>query len=277
MIQASIQEEFRHIITNKSRFWNVSGIGASVGFQGVDIRLESLAAILAGAIAVDSPDGGAPVEDGSDFTLYKDLKTAGRGIPVKITLPDNSNLKANGSPIVYRGLEIGRINNLALNDERDSIVASASIEPAFSDMLTQGTLFLLEEAKVSLSGVENLSNLITGNFLTLVPGNGPQTREFVAIQQEELDRVQAKSVSLRLLANNSFGLEPGVNVLYRGIPVGSVLSVELVDDQVAMDIAIDVEYKTLFVPKTVSLLPVVLLQNSLKQASTSLFHRLNSF
>ncbi|GAL34408.1 paraquat-inducible protein B [Vibrio maritimus] len=33
IIKASIQEEFRHIITNKSRFWNVSGIGASVGFQ----------------------------------------------------------------------------------------------------------------------------------------------------------------------------------------------------------------------------------------------------
>lgn len=245
IIKASIQEEFRHIITNKSRFWNVSGIGASVGFQGVDIRLESLAAILAGAIAVDSPDGGEPVKDGSDFRLYKDLKTAGRGIPVKITLPDNSNLKGNGSPIMYRGLEIGRINNLSLNDGRDSIVASASIEPAFSDMLNQGTLFLLEEAKVSLTGVENLSNLLTGNFLTLVPGEGPQTRDFIAIQQEELDQVQAKSISLRLLADNSYGLEPGVNVLYRGIPVGNLSSVELVDDQVAMDIAIDVEYKHL--------------------------------
>lgn len=245
IIKASIQDEFRHIITDKSRFWNVSGIGANVGFQGVDIRLESLSAILAGAIAVDSPDGGEPVKAGTDFRLYKDLKTAGRGIPIRIALPDNSNLKANGSPIMYRGLEIGRINNLALSGERDSIIASASIEPAFSDMLNQGTLFLLEEAKVSLSGVENLSNLITGNFLTLVPGSGEQARDFVAVKQDELDRVQAKSIAIRLLSENSFSLEPGSSVLYRGIPVGTLNSVELVDDQVAMDISIDIEYKDL--------------------------------
>lgn len=245
IINASIQEEFRHIITNKSRFWNVSGIGANVGFQGVDVRLESLSAILAGAIAVDSPDGGEPVSTGTDFRLYKDLKTAGRGIPITIAVPDNNNLKANGSPIVYRGLEIGRINNLALNDNRDSIIASASIEPAFSDMLNQGTLFLLEEAKVSLSGVENLSNLLTGNYLTLVPGTGDQVRDFVAIKQDELDRVQANSVSLRLISDNSFGLEPGSSVLYRGIPVGTLNSVELVDDQVAMDISIEKEFKHL--------------------------------
>lgn len=245
IIKASIQDEFRHIITDKSRFWNVSGIGANVGFQGVDIRLESLSAILAGAIAVDSPDGGEPVKAGTDFRLYKDLKTAGRGIPIRIALPDNSNLKANGSPIMYRGLEIGRINNLALSGERDSIIASASIEPAFSDMLNQGTLFLLEEAKVSLSGVENLSNLITGNFLTLVPGSGEQARDFVAVKQDELDRVQAKSIAIRLLSENSFGLEPGSSVLYRGIPVGTLNSVELVDDKVAMDISIDIEYKDL--------------------------------
>ncbi|MGV2988984.1 MlaD family protein [Vibrio sp. E150_011] len=245
LIKASIEQQFSHIITNKSRFWNVSGIGANVGFQGVDIRLESLSAILSGAIAVDSPDGGEPVVKGTPFKLYKDLKTAGRGIPISITLPDNSNLKANGSPIVYRGLEIGQINNLALNAERDSIVASASIEPAFSDMLNQGTLFLLEEAKVSLSGVENLSNLITGNFLTLVPGTGDKARQFDAIKQEEFDRVKAKSISIRLLSENSFGLEPGSSVLYRGIPVGSLTSVELVDDQVAMDIAVDIEYKNL--------------------------------
>ncbi len=204
-----------------------------------------MSAILAGAIAVDSPDGGEPVKAGTDFRLYKDLKTAGRGIPIRIALPDNSNLKANGSPIMYRGLEIGRINNLALSGERDSIIASASIEPAFSDMLNQGTLFLLEEAKVSLSGVENLSNLITGNFLTLVPGSGEQARDFVAVKQDELDRVQAKSIAIRLLSENSFGLEPGSSVLYRGIPVGTLNSVELVDDQVAMDISIDIEYKDL--------------------------------
>ncbi len=245
IIKASIQDAFSHIITNKSRFWNVSGIGANVGFQGIDIRLESLGAILSGSIAVDSPDGGEPVDKDAQFKLYKDLKTAGRGIPITITLPDNSKVNAKGAPIMFRGLEVGQITNMSLNEAKDSIVASASVEPAFSDMLNQGTLFLLEEAKVSLSGVENLSNLVTGNFLTLIPGQGERTREFVAVKKDELDRVQAKSISLRLTADNSYGLEAGAQILYRGIAVGSVTSVELHDDSVAFDISINTEYRNL--------------------------------
>ncbi len=54
-IHASINDEYRHIINDQSRFWNVSGIGASIGFEGVDVRLENMTALLGGAIAVDSP------------------------------------------------------------------------------------------------------------------------------------------------------------------------------------------------------------------------------
>lgn len=71
---------------------------------------------------------------------------------------------------MYRGIEIGQITDLQLSNGRKEIVASAAIQPAFSDMLTSGSNFILEEAKVSLSGVENLTNLVKGNFLTLVPG-----------------------------------------------------------------------------------------------------------
>lgn len=245
IIKASIYSKFKHIITTQSRFWNVSGVGASVGFNGVDVHLESLGAFLAGAIAVDSPDGGEPIDANSQFKLYPNLKTAGRGIPITIALPDDNQIKADGSPIMYRGIEVGRINNLSLNQEKDSILASASIEPAFSDMLNQGTLFLLEEAHLSLSGVENLTNLITGNFLTLIPGQGEKARDFVAIKQEELDRIQAKAIAIRLVSDNSFGLEADSKVLFKGITVGSITNVELQDEQVVMDIAIDIEYRHL--------------------------------
>lgn len=185
-IQANIQDQYRHIINNRSRFWNVSGIGASIGFEGVDVRLESMSALLGGAIAVDSPDDGEPVEENTEFRLYKDLKTAGRGIAVKIVLPDDSKISGEGAPIMYRGIEIGQVTDLSLSEGREVILASAAIQPAFSDMLTTGTRFVLEEAKVSLSGVENIANLVRGNFLTIVPGAGERSRRFTAIRKNVL-------------------------------------------------------------------------------------------
>ncbi|WGY46928.1 MlaD family protein [Vibrio sp. ABG19] len=240
IIQASIQEQYRHIITSESRFWNVSGVGAKIGFNGVDVHLESLSALIGGSIAVDSPDDGEPVEQNTQFRLYKDLQTAGRGIPVTINLPDNNNINPSGSPIMYRGIEIGQITNLQLKD--DHIVASAAIQPAFSDLLTSGSHFILEEAKVSLSGVKNLANLVKGNYLTLVPGEGTRARKFTAIHQVEFDQKQSKSISVSLYADSSFGLDTNTQILYRGVPVGTVTDVELTEDEVKFTLLIDEQY-----------------------------------
>lgn len=243
IIQASIKNEYRHIITSESRFWNVSGVGTTVGFDGIDVRLESLSALIGGSIAVDSPDGGEPVEQNTQFRLYRDLKTAGRGIPVKIDLPDNNNINPSGAPIIYRGIEIGQITNLQLNN--DKIVASAAVQPAFSDLLNSGSHFVLEEAKVSLTGVENLANLVKGNFLTLVPGEGDRARHFTAVRKAEFSQKQSRSVALKLIAESSFGLEKDAQILYRGVAVGSVTAVKLAADKVEFDVLIDKQYASL--------------------------------
>lgn len=249
LIKAAIKEEYRHIITDDSRFWNVSGIGTKIGFDGVDVRLESLSALIGGSIAVDSPDGGEPVSENTEFRLYPDLKTAGRGIAIKILLPDDNNIGSSGAPIMYRGIEIGQITDLQLRDGRQSIEAFAAIQPAFSDMLTSGSRFILEEAKVSLSGVKNLSNLVKGNFLTIVPGEGQRARNFTAIRQNDFDRQQAHSIEVKLISDNSFGLDKGANILYKGITVGSVAGVKLVNDAIHIDTLIDSEYAHLIKSK----------------------------
>jgi len=242
MIRAFIDDEYRHLISTESRFWNVSGIGANIGFSGVDVQVESLSAMLGGAIAVDSPDEGESLEEGAEFKLYPDLNTAGRGIRVQIELPGDNNVSANGAPVMYKGIEIGQVTDVQLSKDRTKIIATASIQPSFSDSLNTGTRFLLEEAKLSLSGVENIGNLVTGNFLTLVPGEGEKSRQFVAIRKNALLRDQAGSLPLQLIADNSFGLEAGSNLLYRGLPVGSITKIELVKEKVVMDVLIDKNY-----------------------------------
>ncbi|WP_070963387.1 PqiB family protein [Vibrio sonorensis] len=241
-IQASIKEEFKHIITSQSRFWNVSGIGASIGFEGVDVRLDSLTALVGGSIAVDSPDSGEPVADNMTFRLYPDLKTAGRGIAVKIALPDGSNINPNGAPIVYRGIPIGQITDLDFSEGREQIIASAAIEPAFSDMLNVGSQFVLEEAQLSLTGVENLTNLVKGNFLTIEPGEGEKTRYFMAMKKDQFKREKSRSLPVRLTADHSYGLSSGTKILYKGIKVGTVTDVKLDNGKVTFDTLIDLKY-----------------------------------
>jgi paraquat-inducible protein B len=245
LIKAFIKREFSHIVTSESRFWNVSGVGANIGFKGIDVQFESLSALLVGAIAVDAPDTGQPIEEYTHFKLYPDLQTAGRGIPITIHLPEENEIASSGTPIMYRGIEVGQITDLSLDEDRQSVIASAAIQPSFSDLLTTGSRFLLEEAQLSLTELDNLSNLITGNYLTLVPGSGDKTRSFRAIRKDDLLKEQKQSVSVTLTSDDSYGLSAGSSVLYKGISVGSVSSVSLQNDHVEIKTLIDKQYKHL--------------------------------
>ncbi|PMM03002.1 PqiB family protein [Vibrio breoganii] len=245
VLRAYIDEEYDHIITSESRFWNVSGINAKVGFDGVDVRVESLAALIGGGIAVDSPAQGTRVESDTEFRLYPDLATAGRGIPIKITLPDDNNINPTGAPLVYRGIEIGQITNVQLSKDRQDIIAQATVEPAYHDLLNSGSQFLLEEASLSLAGVENLGNFVTGNFLTLLPGDGEATRSFKAVKQDELNTQDSGNLALSLMAEHSFGLANGSAVLYKGIQIGHVTSSQLHDSGVKVNVLIDSQYRAL--------------------------------
>lgn len=42
-------------VTPRTRFWNASGLDVSLGTNGIDVRTESLVALLAGSVAFDTP------------------------------------------------------------------------------------------------------------------------------------------------------------------------------------------------------------------------------
>ncbi|WP_299018753.1 MlaD family protein [uncultured Photobacterium sp.] len=245
LIDILIQPQYAELVTNKSRFWNVSGMSANLGFNGVDVQFESLSAMIGGAIAFDSPDEGMPIEPNHLFRLYPDLNTAGRGIAITVDLPDGNNISVSGAPIIYRGLQIGRISDLRLDENRQKIVAHAAIEPSMSDLLTNGSHMLLEEAELSLSGVKNIGNLIRGNFLTLIPGEGEKTRQFKAITQDELQEQQPGVATFSLYADSSFGIKRGTQLKHRGIEVGRVKKVSLENSKVHFNVIVNPEYTSL--------------------------------
>ena len=245
LIQASVKPEYQHIITSDSRFWNISGIGASVGFAGVDIHLTSISALISGAIAVDSPDQGSPVKNGQEFNLYPDIETAGRGIPIKIHLPENNKIGSSGAPIMYRGIEIGQITTLELDQKQHGIIAHAAIQPAFSDMLNTNSNFILEEPRLSLYSFENLTNLVKGNYLTIVPGKGTPSREFTAYRQDNIKLKQQDATMIHLTSDDTYGLDKGSSLLYKGLVVGTVANIKLLNNEIQIDVLVNKQYKHL--------------------------------
>ena len=60
VIDVLIERRFTDLVKKGSRFWNVSGVDANVSISGAKVKLESLAALVNGAIAFDSPEESKP-------------------------------------------------------------------------------------------------------------------------------------------------------------------------------------------------------------------------
>lgn len=72
-IHVFIQQRYAKLVRHGSKFWNVSGAAVSGGlFKGVNIKIESLSALVTGGIAFASPPepNVRPVPDGTAFSLY---------------------------------------------------------------------------------------------------------------------------------------------------------------------------------------------------------------
>ena len=98
----------------ESRFWNVSGVKADVSLSGAKVQLDSLSALVNGAIAFDSPNDSPQAQQNADYHLYEDLAHSQRGVLVKLALPDGAGLKAGSTPLMYQGLEVGQLSKLNL-------------------------------------------------------------------------------------------------------------------------------------------------------------------
>lgn len=244
-ILARIKKEHAALVTKQSRFWNVSGVQAQIGLDGVKVDVENIASIIAGGIAFDSPEKAKPASDFDSFNLYNSINATQRGIDIQISLPKNHGITNPNSAILYQGIEIGRLNGIEFDPSYLATFAKANIDPSMAWTLTSGTKFIIETPRIGLSGFKNVSNFVLGNTLSIQPEKGNPERKFSAKTTENIMATDPNSLKLMLTAKEAWGLNPQTQVIYRGFPIGFVYKNQLSDEHVLLDVIIDSKYKHL--------------------------------
>ena len=215
VIDVLIERRFTDLVKKGSRFWNVSGVDANVSISGAKVKLESLAALVNGAIAFDSPEESKPAEAEDTFGLYEDLAHSQRGVIIKLELPDGAGLTADSTPLMYQGLEVGQLTKLDLNPG-GKVTGEMTVDPSVVTLLRENTRIELRNPKLSLSDA-NLSALLTGKtFLTLT-----------------------------LTAPESYGIDAGQPLILHGVQVGQVIDRKLTSKGVTFTVAIEPQHREL--------------------------------
>lgn len=251
-IDIIINKQFAKFVKQDSRFWNISGIKMDANLNGISINMDSVRALLQGAIAFDSPDESPEASNNSSFTLYNSIKAAKRGLNVDITLPaDTTGLKENETPVYFRDIQVGVLSeiNYEHNDEtivhsNQPIQARLLLDPSLRNNLKTHSKIVLKD-RPSFAEITNIAQFLQGKYFEIVEGSGEPKLNFKVIKNSELLLQQPGVLLLSLTAPQTYNIEEGQPVIYNSLKIGEVVSRNVQVKQTSFQVAILPAYRHL--------------------------------
>lgn len=143
-----------------------------------------------------------------------------------------------GDPVRHRGIDVGVITQVQLDKELSHVRIVIQLEPQVQQLARAGSQFWIERPEVSMMGVHGLETVLSGQYVAVLPG--PEDAERIDL----FDGLETKpqwleqepgSLEFILEDQDRGGLEVGSPIVYRGIPVGQIVSVGLIPDATTIE------------------------------------------
>lgn len=119
-----IDAPYHELITDRTRFWNASGVSAELSSEGVKFSMGSLQSALMGGISFDLPrntEGGRPVANNEVFRLYPDEASIHENPYTyyrEYVIAFRQSLRGlhPDAPVTYRGITVGSVVRIMLGE-----------------------------------------------------------------------------------------------------------------------------------------------------------------
>ncbi|MFL9892840.1 PqiB family protein [Paraburkholderia sp. RL17-381-BIF-C] len=183
IVNLFVNAPFDQYVGTNTRWWHASGVDLRLDSSGLKINTQSLATVVVGGLAFQSPpgqDAGQQAADKAVFRLAADESDAMRepdGQPLNVVMRFNQSLRglSVGAPVDLRGIALGQVTEIGIEysemDKSFSMKVSMALYP---DRLSRRSREALP-APNTPGGHELLQHLVmeglrgqlrTGNLLT---------------------------------------------------------------------------------------------------------------
>jgi paraquat-inducible protein B len=147
------------------------------------------------------------------------------GPTITIRFPTAEGIVAGETRLKARSVEVGIVESVTLDAERDGVVVHARMDPETRDLLREDTRFWVVRPRVGFGGVSGLGTLLSGGYLELAPGTGaPGARSFVGLDDPPVTGPGTPGVRVVLVSREAGSVHAGNPVLYHGYEIGRIES-----------------------------------------------------
>lgn len=146
-----------------------------------------------------------------------------RGPLITIEFADAEGLVAGKTRVKTLNVDIGVVNSVRLNEQRDGVLVVARLEPDTSSLLNSNSLFWVVKPRIGSGGVSGLGTLMSGSYIEFVPGKGQETTDhYIGLEQEPVTPLGVPGIRVSLEGSKGKSLTVGDPVTYRGFEVGRI-------------------------------------------------------
>lgn len=178
---AVINIEFRTLVTNRTRFWNVSGIGLTVGVNGFRLRTGTLDSFVSGGVAFETGEGGArvqPAKDDAEFPIYENYDetketSLNPQLPYLMLVKDSVRGLSPDAPVEFRGIRVGIVAGISFeylpDDPERHVPVLIKIDPHLLAELPEGdtaaaNAMIAQKVRNGLRATLRTGSLLTGQL-----------------------------------------------------------------------------------------------------------------
>ncbi len=228
-LRIHIYENYEKFITTKSLFYISSGIHVKAKLPRISVKVDPIKTILQGGIDVETPAGGQPVSDyEKPFHLYSSHQEIEHINDVEIQLKLTvDNVIETGSEIRYQGVKVGSISELTLQDDLESVIATAYVSRKIVQLLRSDTYMWIVKPQLGLAAISNLDTLIQGSYINFYAGTGEMASSFTVHDEQPANIYVSTGLNLVLETDRLGSLGYNKPVYYRQIKVGHTTGYEL--------------------------------------------------
>ena len=175
------------------------------------------------------------------------------GTHVHIHFPQGHGLKAEDA-VRYRGIDVGVVESIHLTRDMDAVDVHVQFFPTAKRLAVEGTRFWIVRPKLSISGVSGLETAVGHKYIEVQPGDPgqPRKRQFEGLANAPVDNGDAQGIEILLQADARHSVNVGSAIHFRGVDIGSILSVQLAPDARLVEVRGKVEapYRSLVTTET---------------------------